>query len=302
MSELPNGGWVAPNIYYLGYASVVQFGGLRIAGLSGIYKGNDYDKAHFECPPFTNYSLVSAYHVRSVEVFRLKQLKKPDFEEASAANKDDVERNQLGNPATMNLLYDLRPNRWFSAHLHVKFTAEFLALDKPLPRRQFLECLDVPMQDEAALELSYDPTWLAILKNTDHLTQLSDKKSYMPGRNAGSSERYDFRPTKQELDEVATLFNNDFRIPSNFCQTAPPEQKPFAKRRDPPSLYYRNPQSTVFCEKLGIKDLNFMMCQSIPPGSLGVPYCCEHDGVASSNNPDEINVGVMMISLVMMIL
>ena len=36
------GGWVAENIYYLGHAGVVEFGGLRIAGISGIYKPYDY--------------------------------------------------------------------------------------------------------------------------------------------------------------------------------------------------------------------------------------------------------------------
>lgn len=35
MQELPYGGWVAPNIYYLGYAGVVQVNGVRIGGLSG---------------------------------------------------------------------------------------------------------------------------------------------------------------------------------------------------------------------------------------------------------------------------
>jgi lariat debranching enzyme len=58
---------------------VVQFAGLRIAGLSGIYKPNDYNRGHnrghFERPPFHERgSLISAYHARSVDVFRLQQL------------------------------------------------------------------------------------------------------------------------------------------------------------------------------------------------------------------------------------
>lgn len=32
LQELPYGGWVAPNIYYLGRAGVVKFGDLRIGG------------------------------------------------------------------------------------------------------------------------------------------------------------------------------------------------------------------------------------------------------------------------------
>lgn len=36
--ELAHGGWVAPNIYYMGWSNVINFGGLRIAGLSGIFK------------------------------------------------------------------------------------------------------------------------------------------------------------------------------------------------------------------------------------------------------------------------
>jgi hypothetical protein len=38
------GGWAAPNIYFLGYSGVVNYGGLRIGGFSGIYKRYDYFK------------------------------------------------------------------------------------------------------------------------------------------------------------------------------------------------------------------------------------------------------------------
>ena len=66
--ELPYGGWVAPNIYYLGYAGVVNFGGIRIAGLSGIYKGHDYNKGHFERPPYNNSTVRSAYHLSLIHI------------------------------------------------------------------------------------------------------------------------------------------------------------------------------------------------------------------------------------------
>ena len=37
-----HGGWVAPNIYFLGHAGCIQVNGIRIAGVSGIFKAGDF--------------------------------------------------------------------------------------------------------------------------------------------------------------------------------------------------------------------------------------------------------------------
>ena len=47
--ELYYGGWVAPNIYYLGHAGVVKFGGIRIGGMSGIFNGGHYKQVSSAC-------------------------------------------------------------------------------------------------------------------------------------------------------------------------------------------------------------------------------------------------------------
>lgn len=74
LRELYYGGWVAPKIYYLGYSGVVNFGGLRIAGLSGIFNERHYHLGHFEHLPYSEGTKRSAYHVRAFEVFKLLQV------------------------------------------------------------------------------------------------------------------------------------------------------------------------------------------------------------------------------------
>ena len=128
---------------FLGYANVLQVGGLRIGGLSGIYKSKDYCRGHFEKPPYTEDSKRSVYHIRSLEVFRLKQLSRPldvflshDWPTGITGHgnlqkllsrkpflKDDILQGKLGSPPTAELLTKLQPAYWFSAHLHVKFAA-----------------------------------------------------------------------------------------------------------------------------------------------------------------------------------
>lgn len=65
---------MASNIYYLGLAGVINVGGIRIGGLSGIFKHSDYLRGRHERPPYTEQTIRSIYHVRQLEVFRLKQV------------------------------------------------------------------------------------------------------------------------------------------------------------------------------------------------------------------------------------
>eukprot|EP00934_Nitzschia_sp_Nitz4_P007975 Nitzschia sp. Nitz4//scaffold61_size107673//105515//107511//NITZ4_004259-RA/size107673-snap-gene-0.105-mRNA-1//1//CDS//3329555782//7965//frame0 len=146
LRELHYGGWAAPNIYYMGAAGVVQYGGLRIGGVSGIYKSHDYVMGQYEKPPFDRSSLRSVYHVRNVDVHRMKCLSHDNGRVDVFASHDwplgieqhgdtqglirrkpffreEIERNDLGSPPNREILDVVQPRYWFAAHLHVKFQA-----------------------------------------------------------------------------------------------------------------------------------------------------------------------------------
>jgi lariat debranching enzyme len=123
----------------------VRLNGIRIAGASGIFKRHDYNLGHFEQVPYNNSTLRSVYHVRAYDVFKLSLLSpgpevmtshdwpegiynhgdtaallrtKPWFQEG-------IDKKDLGNPHMMTLMKTLRPHWWFSAHMHVRFRAEY---------------------------------------------------------------------------------------------------------------------------------------------------------------------------------
>ena len=73
--DLYYGGWVCPNIYYMGHSGVVNFGGLRIAGISGIYNHHHYRMGHFEKPPLSPDMVRSAYHFREFEIEKLRMVR-----------------------------------------------------------------------------------------------------------------------------------------------------------------------------------------------------------------------------------
>ncbi|XP_011211914.2 lariat debranching enzyme [Bactrocera dorsalis] len=314
LQELPYGGWVAPNIYYLGYAGVVKVNGVRIAGLSGIYKGHDYLRGRFEYAPYTDATRTSVYHVRQLEVFRLKQLSgetdifmshdwprgiynygnKSQLARFKPHFRDEMDRGQLGSRPCEDLLKMLKPKYWFAAHLHCKFAAvvphdevddletdarnceeedlkqkgvgeskdenitKFLALDKCLPKRRFLQLLDIETSQfsEGEIRMEYDLEWLTILYLTNHLTNVKASKYYLPGpQNAASTERYNFTPTVDEMEHVRNKFAADLEVPKNFTRTVeaynPSEDN---NGHVPQPKAQINPQSQQFCDALGIDD------------------------------------------------
>jgi lariat debranching enzyme len=323
LKELYFGGWVAPNIYYLGYSGVINFGGLRIGGLSGIYSEMDYRKGHMERPPYRGGSMKSAYHVREYEVFKMSQIKSPmdivlshDWPRGIYHFGDipsllsrkpffsaEIQRDDLGSVAAQHVLLTLQPKYWFSAHLHVKFpallnhpsggTTRFLALDKCLPGRDFLQILDIEPSDpthpyatrdnEGNLHFYYDAEWLAILRASMPLYSTDIHQAPLPAR-------LDLSEHQQALEQKV----HAMRIPANFQRTCSPydpsqQYQPYHRMAGP----FDNPQTTALCESFEIP-LPLASNAPPPPNTSNLPQESSSNPIESmgtnegSANPDEI--------------
>ncbi|XP_021492273.1 lariat debranching enzyme isoform X2 [Meriones unguiculatus] len=264
LQELPYGGWVAPNIYYLGLAGVVKYRGVRIGGISGIFKSHDYRKGHFECPPYNSSTIRSIYHVRNIEVYKLKQA---------------TDKEQVGK------------------------ATKFLALDKCLPHRDFLQVLEIEHDPSAPEYLEYDVEWLTVLRATDDLINVTSGLWNMPENN-GLHTRWDYSATEEAMKEVMEKLNHDPKVPCNFSMTAACYDP--SKPQTQVQLVHRiNPQTTEFCAQLGVTDINVMLQKAKEEQPLRGEYEQQGDlgtddsgedrseyntdtSALSSINPDEI--------------
>ena len=320
LMTLPYGGWVCDNFYYLGYAGVIKFRGLRIAGVSGIYSFRNHNRGRFERMPLDHESIKSVYNTRQVDVFRLQLLSrnaesknpidvflshdwparvydhgnleqllrfKPHF-------RDDVNtRDGMGSPLTKPLIGQLKPRRWFAAHMHCRFYAkiehnqlensctEFLSLNK-IENRNFVEYFDLePLKSTEGAEesvsaecsssqeseinndknqdnnLYYDVEWLTILRKTNALESYSRDKVSCPsvGEETGTS----YFPTEEEIQETVEMMNRTggLKIKQNFQMTEPViYNRPGGGN---PSIdkgrykYFPNPQHEELCSRLKIE-------------------------------------------------
>ncbi|GMF33262.1 unnamed protein product [Phytophthora fragariaefolia] len=382
LQELHYGGWVAPNMFYLGAAGVINVAGLRIAGLSGIYKQQHYTVGRFESMPFDNNTMRSVYHVRELEVFQLSHVQQVDKTPLGAFLSHDwprgieqhgnvpqllrrkpffeqeIRTNTLGSPAGEFLLYQLRPQHWFAAHLHVKFaaivvhpdqatdtvhatvtdnsadaentgangeleavpkppsqpiTTKFLALDKCLPRREFMQVLDLPTSLTVTEKLStveqknegiasateavkntqqeksgvspkprsppkvmFDLEWLAILRATHHLASSNKFAPRVPQEEMKIEDK-DIAWVKQRLQEFTAekkLDKAEGEWITDFVKTAPGHGE-----EEGPALVTGNPQTDLLLELLKL------------PHVVTAPFVGGGAAVAAVEDPNEIDLG-----------
>ncbi|CAM6102309.1 unnamed protein product [Calypogeia fissa] len=273
--ELFYGGYVAPNIYFLGFAGVIRFGGVRVGGLSGIFKGRDYRSGHYERAPYDNSDMRSIYHIREFEVTKLLEVKEPvdiflshDWPNGIVlhGNKQEllrrkpflraeVEENSLGSRPAMQILQKLKPKFWFSAHMHVKFAAvvnhpdgggstKFLALDKCLPGRDFLQVLEIPGSGES-LEFKFDEEWLSITRAYHPYLPLTRRPAQLGQMPSLQLHR---QWVKQRLNEGGGI-----GIP-DFAMTAEPYNPSNGRQiRVQPAGHQRNPQTRAFLDLLQLQ-------------------------------------------------
>eukprot|EP01126_Amoeba_proteus_P043403 TRINITY_DN4761_c0_g2_i8.p1 TRINITY_DN4761_c0_g2~~TRINITY_DN4761_c0_g2_i8.p1 ORF type:complete len:448 (+),score=80.20 TRINITY_DN4761_c0_g2_i8:78-1421(+) len=274
LKELYYGGWVAPNIYFLGYSGVVNFGGLRIAGFSGIYKPYDFQKGHYEAEPYDDNSRRSAFHVRKFELFKLKQVLSPidifmshDWPKEVVTRDSEISEHILqqvkdgsfGCIQYTELLKIHKPRWWLSGHMHTNFQTEFEHSDgsstKFLARTKvdysdYLGFISVLPTRPGAMEISYDLEWLGILKTFSELIPRTNTTVQLP-------KKMDSRKLNSNIRWVE---NNilDLRVPTNFEITVrphlpvPPSAEFFKRIQNLDDSCPTNPQTTVFVNKLDI--------------------------------------------------
>ncbi|KAK0741890.1 Metallo-dependent phosphatase-like protein [Apiosordaria backusii] len=262
LAELHYGGWVAPNIYYMGAANVLRLGPIRIAGMSGIWKGHDYHKPHHERLPFNKSDTKSFYHVREIDVRKLLQLRtqvdigishdwprgiekhgnssllwkmKPDFQRES---KD----GSLGNPAADYVLNRLRPPYWFSAHLHCKYsavkrfappTAESqpeTSAPEPAPAAPATAAASNP--DEIDLDMDEEEVSAIPTNNPDEIDLDLDEEEAapvapaVPAANPAPNTTEPSAEEEQQTDALRSLLPSTFSKPTPLSKPPPANPSP----------------------------------------------------------------------------
>ncbi|KAF2149060.1 lariat debranching enzyme [Myriangium duriaei CBS 260.36] len=262
--ELYYGGWVAPNIYYMGAANVLRAGPIRIAGMSGIWKGYDYRKHHFERLPYNQDEVKSIYHTRELDIRKLLNVRTQvdvgmshdwpngvEWEgnyEKLFKQKDlfeqDARSGNLGNKAARYVLDRLRPRYWFSAHLHVKYSAVVHHKSEKDAQNGVAEAANLPISeklknnDEIDLDMDDEPDTRAQnnpqqYPNNDEIDlDIEDDDAALPieaptGMNGAPEPISEDRVPQKDQTQVSDSLRAQLPAAFTRTKTPPPKSLPF---------------------------------------------------------------------------
>jgi lariat debranching enzyme len=144
-------------------------------------------------------------------------------------------------------------------------TVRFLALDKCLPGKKFLQLLDIlppspsqpaPSSNKPGYRLEYDPEWLAITRVFAPSLILGDRNA-KPSPDLGEEHYRPLIKAEEAWVDEHIVKAGKLTIPENFTITAPVHMTSTPESVQYSPQEYNNPQMTAFCELLGIENKFF---------------------------------------------
>ena len=181
---------------------------------------------------------------------------------------------------------------------------KFAGLDKVLAGRQFLQILEVEMEEGEDKELRYDREWLAIIKSTHPLINLTENDSILPfsfpkgggEEEEGGAMRRSYRPTLTELSFIDQILEKKggSKIEFDFVKTEPSPIE-FLESGDIQSVLSKYSQFKTKLHPQTEKFLKFLEIDSPSPALFGeywmLPSPSSSPSHPSSNkNPQEMDL------------
>ncbi|KAK1366999.1 DBR1 domain-containing protein [Heracleum sosnowskyi] len=286
--ELYYGGWTAPNIYFLGFAGVIKFGNIRIGGLSGIYNERHYRLGHHEKLPYSESHIRSIYHVREYDVHKLMQIEEPI--DIFLTHDWPCGITDYGNWKEL-----VRRKPFFEKEIQDRTLGtvvqhgeggpmtKFLALDKCLPGRKFLQIVEIE-SEPGPHEIHFDEEWLAITRKFNSIFPSTTKPA-----NFGKAKL-----DKQEcMQWIRHKLQQRGAKPFEFVQTVPGYDPSQSSAHGSYTGHHRNPQTEAFLQFL---ELNYYLDGTSETGDpIHSPASFITNG--ASQVCTEVRVGVTCLQL-----